>query len=160
MKVWKVFFNLLLICYILFSVTGCSFSVGSPQRKPEISREDVKVMLREEVNSGQTKRLIENAVAKQQMEDLLKTPEAMKLLQQAVMESFVVPKVGKELQKNMSATLQTPEIQKLFQEHIQKALTTPEVQKSLRNVVQQSIMQIVEGQGGGGGGAGGGAGGT
>lgn len=149
----------ILIMVLLTPVAGCSI-LGGPKKKPEVTREDVKSMVKEEMSSPETKKTMEEAVAGHQLEDLLQAPEADKLIEKKMMENIEGPKMSKAIQDQLKNALKSPDSQKVLQEHINKAMATPDVQASLKTMVQQTLTKMMQGGQQGGAGGGGGAGGA
>lgn len=145
--------NLVLAAVILSFipvVTGCSM-LGGPKKKPEVSKEDVSSMVKQEMKSPETQKTIEDAVAGNQLKDLLKSSEADKLMEKKMMENMETPKVSKAIQEQLQNALRSPDSQKVLQEHIKKAMATPDVQQNLNTMVQQALTKMMQsGQKGGG----------
>lgn len=144
--------SIIMTAYLL-SFSGCSFQVGgggSPQKKPEVSQEDVKKQVDEHMKKPEVQKTIEDAAKTQRLEDLLYIPEADKLIQDKIAENLGTPSVSTQLNKELTKALGTPEIQKQLQEHIKKAMETPEMSKAINASVQQALMKIIQGGGQGG----------
>ncbi len=152
------FLILVVFTFIISALAGCSVSIGggSPQKKPEISPSEIRSNVKKEMQSPETKKLIEDAAKTQKLEELLATPEADRLIQKKIIDNFDTAQVSVKLQEDMKKILAAPDVQKQFQEQVKKAIESPEVQKAVSSAVQKALMQLLQGGGQGGGGQGGG----
>jgi len=151
----NVFLVVMILAFIPVAA-GCSLSLGSPQKKPEVTKDDVKTMVEKEMSTPETRRIIEEAVAGHELKDLLKAPEADKLMESKMMENIESPKVSKAIQEQLTNAMRSPESQKVLQEHIKRAMATPDIQQTMQTMVQQAMMKMMQGGRQGGAGAGGG----
>ncbi len=129
------FFLVLSILLSLLAASGCSFG-GGQQAKPAPDEDEIKDMIKEEMDSPETKETIETAVRETagtvRAEDLLTAPETQKLMQEQV-----------------AKLLATPEGQKALQEQLKKTMEGPEMQQSLQMQVKQALLSLLSGSGGG-----------
>ena len=151
MKIRSKLTALIVLTTILsLSLAGCSMSIGgnSPQKKPEVAKDEIEKSVKKEMSTPETQKIIEDAAKTQKLEDLLLTPDADKLVQKKIIDNFDTPQVSAKLQQDMKQVLSSPDTQKQFQAHVSKSMETPEVQKALTAAVQKAMMQILQGGGG------------
>jgi len=120
----KPFVLIMLMIMVFFA--GCSIFGGKPQKKPQVSKQEIQKSVKEEMQAPETMKIIEDAAKTQKLEELLKTPEADRLIQ-------------KEIIDNLDTS------------HVKKTMDSPEVQKVVSSAVQNAVMKIFQGGAGEGG---------
>jgi len=145
----KPFVLIMLMIMVFFA--GCSIFGGKPQKKPQVSKQEIQKSVKEEMQAPETMKIIEDAAKTQKLEELLKTPEADRLIQKEIIDNLDTSQVSIKLQEDLKKALTSPEIQKQFLDHVKKTMDSPEVQKVVSSAVQNAVMKIFQGGAGEGG---------
>lgn len=92
------------LIYVFFSLvlSGCSFSLGGqPQKKPEVTSQDVSEQVKKEMEKSEIKDMIKKAAETQKLEEIVNTPEAEKVIQEKIIENLDMPSVNKKLMEDI-----------------------------------------------------------